>query len=157
MAHGSQGSLHAARKVSDALQESAADNQVHDSHSEPRAWKVHYRNSCVASCPGMRQEATVGDVMPTTSFRAHVPSSRVDVHSRQYLVLSEKLLGHKAEMRDAMEAERGNASDAVVDVAADGDPQQEDRAQVHDGDDWTRHAVARAHREKSSAELNNTR
>lgn len=117
---------------------------------------------------------SVGDVVWTTFLRAHGPSNSVGVDPQQGLVLSEDLLGRKAGMGDALgaparEAEAGAVEDAAagadvgvaadvgVDAAADGILEQEDRALAHDGDDRVRDAVARAQREKASAELKSVR
>ena len=54
-------------------------------------------------------------------------------------------------------AAAGAAVDVGVDVAAGGILEQEDRALAHDGDDRVRDAVARAQREKASAELKSVR
>ena len=54
-------------------------------------------------------------------------------------------------------AAAGAAADVGVDVAAGGTLEQEDRALAHDGDDRVRDAVARAQREKASAELKSVR
>jgi len=51
----------------------------------------------------------------------------------------------------------GVAADVGVGVVADGTLEQEDRALAHDGDDRVRDAVARAQREKASAELKSVR
>jgi hypothetical protein len=51
----------------------------------------------------------------------------------------------------------GVAADVGVGVAAGGTLEQEDRALAHDGDDRVRDAVARAQREKASAELKSVR
>jgi hypothetical protein len=51
----------------------------------------------------------------------------------------------------------GAVADVGVGVAAGGTLEQEDRALAHDGDDRVRDAVARAQREKASAELKSVR
>jgi len=51
----------------------------------------------------------------------------------------------------------GVAADVGVGVAVDGTLEQEDRALAHDGDDRVRDVVARAQREKASAELKSVR
>jgi hypothetical protein len=75
------GILHVARKMPGEVQGWAEDSWAHGSHPGSGAWKARCRNSCVASYLSMRREAAVvgaksaGDVVWTTSLRAHGPSN----------------------------------------------------------------------------------